>query len=55
MGMDLKLNVNMKMSQKLVMTPMLQQAIKLLPLARLELVQQVQQEISENPVLEEIL
>jgi RNA polymerase sigma-54 factor len=55
MGMDLKLNVNMKMSQKLVMTPMLQQAIKLLPLARLELVQQVQQEIAENPVLEEIL
>jgi RNA polymerase sigma-54 factor len=45
----------MKMSQKLVMTPMLQQAIKLLPLARLELVQQVQQEIAENPILEEIL
>ena len=45
----------MKMSQKLVMTPMLQQAIKLLPLARLELVQKVQQEIAENPVLEEIL
>jgi len=55
MGMDLKLNVNVKMSQKLVMTPMLQQAIKLLPLARLELVQQVQQEIAENPVLEEII
>ena len=55
MGMDLKLNINLKMSQKLVMTPMLQQAIKLLPLARLELVQKVQQEIAENPVLEEIL
>ena len=55
MAIDLKLNVNLKMSQKLVMTPMLQQAIKLLPLARLELAQQVRQEITENPILEEIL
>ena len=55
MAMDLKLNASLKMSQKLVMTPMLQQAIKLLPLARLELAQQVRQEITENPVLEEIL
>ena len=55
MAMEMKVNVNLKMSQKLVMTPMLQQAIKLLPLARLELAQQVRQEIMENPVLEEIL
>ncbi|SVB65783.1 uncharacterized protein METZ01_LOCUS218637, partial [marine metagenome] len=55
MAMDLKLSTNLKMSQKLVMTPMLQQAIKLLPLARLELAQQVRQEITENPILEEIL
>ena len=55
MAMDLKLSANLKMSQKLVMTPMLQQAIKLLPLARLELAQQVRQEITENPVLEEIV
>jgi RNA polymerase sigma-54 factor len=55
MAMDLKLRTSLKMSQKLVMTPMLQQAIKLLPLARLELAQQVRQEITENPVLEEIL
>ena len=53
--MEMKLNVNMKLSQKLVMTPMLQQAINLLPLARLELAQRVRQEIMENPVLEEIL
>ena len=51
----MKMNLNLKMSQKLVMTPMLQQAIKLLPLARLELAQLVRQEIIENPVLEEIL
>lgn len=54
MAMEMKLNLNLKMTQKLVMTPMLQQAIKLLPLARLELAQQVRQEIMENPVLEEI-
>ena len=55
MAMEMKMNLNLKMSQKLVMTPMLQQAIKLLPLARLELAQLVRQEIIENPVLEEIL
>ncbi|MFQ5481950.1 MAG: RNA polymerase factor sigma-54 [Nitrospinaceae bacterium] len=53
MGMEMKLNL--KMTQRLVMTPMLQQAIKLLPLARLELANLVTQEIVENPVLEEIL
>ena len=51
----MKMNLNLKMSQKLVMTPMLQQAIKLLPMARLELAQLVRQEIIDNPVLEEIL
>jgi RNA polymerase sigma-54 factor len=54
MAVGMKLNVNLRVSQKLVMTPMLQQAIKLLPLTRLELAQQVRQEIMENPVLEEI-
>ena len=53
--MEMKMNLNLKMSQKLVMTPMLQQAIKLLPLARLELAQLVRQEIIDNPVLEELL
>ena len=36
------------------MTPQLQQAIKLLQLSRLELVQSVTQELMENPVLEEL-
>ncbi len=53
--MEMKMSLNLKMSQKLVMTPMLQQAIKLLLLARLELAQLVRQEIIENPVLEELL
>ncbi len=46
--------LELKLSQKLIMTPQLQQAIKLLQLSRLELVQSISQEIMENPVLEEI-
>ena len=41
------------MSQQLVMTPQLQQAIKLLQLNHLELAQEVQREMEENPTLEE--
>ena len=55
MAMEMKINLSLKMTQKLVMTPMLQQAIKLLPMARLELAQLIRQEIIENPVLEELL
>ncbi|MCP4241953.1 MAG: RNA polymerase sigma-54 factor, partial [bacterium] len=51
--MPLELKQQMKLSQQLVMTPQLQQAIKLLQLSRLELVDMVQQELEENPVLEE--
>ena len=51
--MALEMKFNMKMAHRMVMTPMLQQAIKLLPLARLELVQKVRQELIENPMLEE--
>jgi RNA polymerase sigma-54 factor len=46
--------LELKLSQKLIMTPQLQQAIKLLQLSRLELVQSVAQELTENPVLEEV-
>lgn len=51
--MALETKLLLKTTQKLVMTAMLQQAIKLLPLSRLELIQKVQQEILENPFLEE--
>lgn len=51
MGLELKLQ--MRMGQRLVMTPMLQQAIKLLPMTRLELIQAIQLEIEQNPLLEE--
>ncbi|MEE2677894.1 MAG: RNA polymerase factor sigma-54 [Myxococcota bacterium] len=52
--MPLELKQQLKLSQQLVMTPQLQQAIKLLQLSRLELVDLVQQELEENPVLEEV-
>jgi RNA polymerase sigma-54 factor len=49
----MELRQQLKLTQQLVMTPQLQQAIKLLQLSRLELVDMVQQELEENPVLEE--
>ena len=49
--MDLRLDL--RLSQKLVMTPQLQQAIKLLQLSRLELQQNLQQQLVENPLLED--
>lgn len=52
--MVLELKQQLKLSQQLLMTPQLQQAIKLLQLSRLELVETVQQELMENPFLEEI-
>jgi RNA polymerase sigma-54 factor len=51
--MAIELKQQLKLTQQLVMTPQLQQAIKLLQLSRLELVDVVQQELTENPVLEE--
>ncbi|OIQ51602.1 RNA polymerase sigma-54 factor [Pseudodesulfovibrio hydrargyri] len=51
--MGLELRQQLKLSQQLVMTPQLQQAIKLLQLSRLELLETVQQELLENPFLDE--
>lgn len=52
--MALQLKQQVKLTQQLVMTPQLQQAIKLLQLSRLELVGMVQKELQENPMLEEV-
>ncbi len=49
MGMEMKLQV--KLSQQLVMTPQLVQAIRLLQLSRLELVDEIRKELDGNPVL----
>lgn len=51
--MALQLRQNLKLTQQLVMTPQLQQAIKLLQYSRQELVETVQQVLMENPLLEE--
>lgn len=52
MALDLRLEA--KMTQSLVMTPRLQQAIKLLQYNHLEMVQHVQEAMLENPTLEEV-
>ena len=51
--MSIQQKLHLKLGQKLVMTPSLQQAIKLLPLARLELQNYLAQEMQVNPLLEE--
>lgn len=51
--MALELRQQLKLSQQLAMTPQLQQAIKLLQLSRIELVDMVQNELMENPFLED--
>lgn len=51
--MALEQKLSLKLSQRLVMTPSLQQAIKLLQMTRIELETVVAQELEENPVLEE--
>src|SRR5215208_4909697 len=50
--MGLELKQHLKMTQQLVMTPQLQQAIKLLQLSRMELVDLIRTEVNENPLLE---
>lgn len=49
----MRARLDLKMTQKLIMTPQLQQAIKLLQLSRLELTQTINQEMLENPLLED--
>lgn len=49
-----RLGLDIRLSQKLIMTPQLQQAIKLLQLSRLELQQTLTQHLMENPLLEEL-
>jgi len=51
--MALEQKLSLKLSQRLVMTPSLQQAIKLLQMSKLELEEVLTQEMVENPLLEE--
>ena len=52
--MDMKMTPSMKLGQRLVMTPKLQQALKLLQVPTLELEQILKQEMMQNPMLEEV-
>ena len=52
--MAFELRQQLRLTQQLVMTPQLQQAIKLLQLCRLELLDAINEEIEENPLLEEV-
>ncbi len=51
--MAIELRQNVKLSQHLMMTPQLAQAIRLLSMSRLELSEYVGEQILENPILEE--
>jgi RNA polymerase sigma-54 factor len=51
--MSMRMSITMTQKPMLVMTPKLRQAIKILQMQRLELVQYISQEMLENPVLEE--
>ncbi len=51
--MSIGLKQSLNLSQQLVMTPQLQQAIKLLQLSRMELENLINNELVENPILEE--
>lgn len=50
--MSMSVRLDLKQSQTLVMTPQLQQAIKLLQMSNLELTDYVEQELEKNPLLQ---
>ncbi len=52
--MHLDMGLNLDLSQKLVMTPQLCQAITILQLSALDLAELVQQELLDNPVLDQM-
>ena len=50
--MSLKQRLDQRQVQKLILAPALQQAIKLLPLTNLELIEVIDEELSQNPMIE---
>jgi RNA polymerase sigma-54 factor len=52
--MAIQQRLHTKLVQKLILTPSLQQAIKLLPMTTIELADMLNQEVVENPMLEEV-
>jgi len=49
---EIKPELKLRLTQKLIMTPQLQQAIKMLQLSNIELNERIEEEIMENPALE---
>jgi RNA polymerase sigma-54 factor len=49
----MEIKQQLRLSQQLVMTPQLQQAIRLLQLSRLEVIEEIRKELDDNPVLSE--
>ena len=49
----MEMRLALRQTQRMIMTQSLQQAIGLLQLSRLELIQAVRQELEENPILDE--
>ena len=52
--MALKMQQGLKLGQSMILTPQMQQAIKLLALNHQELTDMISQEMVENPLLEEM-
>ena len=52
--MAIQQKLHARLVQKLILTPSLQQAIKLLPMTTIELSELLNQEMTENPLLEEV-
>ncbi|MGQ9858377.1 MAG: RNA polymerase factor sigma-54 [Thermodesulfobacteriota bacterium] len=53
--MALEIRQQLRLTQQLIMTPQLQQALKILQMPRLELNNAIQVELRENPVLEDVV
>ena len=53
--MEMKHSLHLAQKQTLIMTPRLQQALKLLQVPTLELQQMLKQEVLQNPLLEDLL
>src|SRR5574341_239276 len=53
--MAFETKLRMLQQQRMIMTPMLQEAIRLLTLTRMDLIQELRTQLEVNPVLEEVL
>ena len=51
--MSIKLDLSQKLSQSLRLSPQLKHAIKLLQLGRLDYIKEIEQQLLENPLLED--